>query len=50
MTQILETIQELESQVPICGGNLFTPVTDVVNYINEIKYTIAGRQYIENAD
>ena len=36
--------------VPVCGGNLESPVFDVANYIDEIHYRIGGRLYIENAD
>jgi hypothetical protein len=36
--------------VPVCGGNLSSPVVDQTNYIREIHYRIGDRQYIENAD
>jgi len=36
--------------VPVCGGNLSSPVVDAVNYIAEIHYKIGTRLYIENAD
>jgi hypothetical protein len=36
--------------VPVCGGNLSTPVVDTVNYIGEVHYKIGTRLYIENAD
>ena len=36
--------------VPVCDGNLSSPVVDQANYIKEIHYRIGGRQYIENAD
>lgn len=36
--------------VPVCGGNLSTPVTDTVRYIDEVHYRIGDRLYIENAD
>ena len=36
--------------VPVCGGNLSSPVVDAVNYIGEIYYKIGTRLYIENAD
>lgn len=47
-----ELVEEefLSSGVPVCGGNLETPVTDVVEYVEEIRYSIGGRVYIENAD
>ena len=50
-------VQELEKQekediigVPVCGGNLSSPVVDTVNYIGEVHYKIGTRLYIENAD
>ena len=36
--------------VPVCGGNLSSPVVDTVNYIGEVRYKIGTRLYIENAD
>jgi hypothetical protein len=36
--------------VPICGGNLSSPVFDIVNYIEQVHYKIGTRLYIENAD
>jgi hypothetical protein len=36
--------------VPVCGGNLETPVIDMAGYIEEVHYSIAGRVYVENAD
>lgn len=44
--------EELEQQdgIPVCGGNLTTPVIDPSGYIQEIHYRIGNRQYIENAD
>ena len=36
--------------VPVCGGNLSSPVVDIVNYIGEVHYKIGTRLYIENAD
>jgi hypothetical protein len=41
---------EEEAGIPICGGNLSTPVTDTSNYVYEIHYQIGSRLYIENAD
>jgi hypothetical protein len=41
--------QEIEG-VPVCGGNLTSPVVDTVNYIGEVHYKIGTRLYIENAD
>ena len=48
-------VQELEKEedvmgVPVCGGNLSSPVVDTVNYIREVHYKIGTRLYIENAD
>ena len=48
--------QEIEKEdqdiigVPVCGGNLSSPVVDAVNYIGEVRYKIGTRLYIENAD
>jgi len=36
--------------VPVCGGNLSSPVIDQAKYIVEIHYRIGDRQYVENAD
>ena len=36
--------------IPVCGGNLETPVIDIASYINEIHYRIGEKLYIENAD
>lgn len=36
--------------IPVCGGNLSSPVIDKVRYIEEIHYKIGNREYIENAD
>jgi hypothetical protein len=36
--------------IPVCGGNLSSPVVDTVNYIGEVHYKIGTRLYIENAD
>jgi hypothetical protein len=41
---------EQEEGVPVCRGNLSTPVVDTVNYIGEVHYKIGTRLYIENAD
>jgi hypothetical protein len=49
---LLNEEEELEQQcgIPVCGGNLTTPVIDTSNYINEIHYQIGNKLYIENAD
>jgi hypothetical protein len=36
--------------IPVCGGNLETPVIDIASYIDEIRYRIGDKLYIENAD
>jgi hypothetical protein len=36
--------------VPVCGGNLSSPVFDIVNYIEQVHYKIGTRLYVENAD
>lgn len=48
---VLEAPNALDSTaVPVCGGNLQTPVEDQVKYIDEVHYRIGDRLYIENAD
>lgn len=46
---VLVKEEEIEG-VPVCGGNLSTPVTDTVRYIDEVHYRVGNRLYIENAD
>jgi hypothetical protein len=51
--QVKEYDEEEEEDimgVPVCEGNLSSPVVDAVNYIGEIHYKIGTRLYIENAD
>jgi len=48
--QQLENEVEQEEGVPVCGGNLSSPVVDTANYIGEVPYKIGTRLYIENAD
>jgi hypothetical protein len=51
--QVEENEEEKEEDimgVPVCGGNLSSPVVDTVNYIGEVHYKIGIRLYIENAD
>ena len=43
-------VEQEEEGVPVCRGNLSTPVVDTVNYIGEVHYKIETRLYIENAD
>jgi acetaldehyde dehydrogenase (acetylating) len=51
LVQELEKEEEREREgVPVCGGNLTSPVVDTVNYIREVHYKIGTRLYIENAD
>lgn len=50
MSSILTEQEKLESEVPVCGGNLESLVTDTAKYIDEIRYRVGGRLYIENAD
>jgi hypothetical protein len=47
---LLEDKVTEEAGIPVCGGNLSTPVVDVTNFINEVHYQIGSRRYIENAD
>jgi hypothetical protein len=42
--------QLAEQGIPVCGANLSSPVIDQAYYINEIRYRIGNRLYIENAD
>jgi hypothetical protein len=39
-----------EQGIPVCGANLSSPVVDQAYYIDEIRYRIGNRLYIENAD
>ena len=45
-----ERVQETTQGIPVCGGNLSSPVTDTANYIEQVHYKIGTRFYIENAD
>jgi hypothetical protein len=45
-----ERIQEITEGIPVCGGNLSSPVTNIANYIEQVHYKIGTRLYIENAD
>lgn len=49
MSTILKQDEQAEG-VPVCGGNFSTPVSDTVQYIDEVRYRIGDRLYIENAD
>jgi hypothetical protein len=54
------TMQQVEEQkleedaafvgIPVCGGNLESPVVDNANFIEEIHYKIGSKVYVENAD
>jgi hypothetical protein len=49
--EMKEEISEVKEEgIPMCGGNLSTPVLDTAEYIKEIHYKIGNRLYIENAD
>jgi hypothetical protein len=52
--QVEENEEEKEKDdvmgIPVCGGNLSSPVTDTANYIEQIHYKMGTRLYIENAD
>jgi hypothetical protein len=41
---------EEQQGIPVCGANLSSPVVDQAHYIDEIRYRIGNRIYIENAD
>ena len=45
-----ESLEIKINGIPVCGGNLETPVIDIASYINEIHYRIGEKLYIENAD
>jgi hypothetical protein len=45
-----EVSEDVSEGVPVCGGNLSSPVIDKVHYMEEIHYKIGNREYIENAD
>lgn len=51
---LIEREQEEEGTymegIPVCGGNLETPVIDIVQHIDEVHYRIGSKLYIENAD
>jgi hypothetical protein len=50
LIQVEENGEEDVMGVPVCGGNLSTPVLDISNYIEQVHYKIGTRLYIENAD
>ena len=48
--EIQQLQEEMIEGVPICGANFSSPVVDSGYYIEEIRYKIGNRLYIENAD
>lgn len=60
VTSILDVKEEQEETntnglnngegVPVCGANMSSPVVDLAYYIDEIRYKIGGKVYVENAD
>jgi hypothetical protein len=55
LIQQLEKNEEEEKEeyvmgVPVCGGNLSTPVFNISNYIEQVYYKIGTRLYTGNAD
>jgi hypothetical protein len=54
-TNVLQQLEEEEEEqevkeVPVCGANLVSPVTDTAYFIEQVHYKIGTRLYIENAD
>lgn len=49
MSLLIEEEEKTEG-VPVCGANLSSPVVDTAYYIDEIRYNVGNRMYIENAD
>lgn len=50
LTSLKKQEEYLENGVPVCGGNLSTPVIDQAQYIKQVRYAIGNVLYIENAD
>jgi hypothetical protein len=50
MSKTILKEEETPEGVPVCGGNMSTPVIDTTRYVDEIHYRIGDRLYIENAD
>lgn len=48
--ELVQQEEEIEMAIPVCGGNLSTPVGDQSIYINEVHYKVGTLSYIENAD
>jgi hypothetical protein len=49
-TEYTILVEEELGKVPMCSGNLESPVVDVAKFIGKIRYRVGGRLYIENAD
>jgi hypothetical protein len=49
-TEQQEQEDELFIGIAICAANLSSPVVDTSAYIDEIRYKVGNRLYIENAD
>lgn len=48
---VSEVVEQEDGEgVPVCGGNLSSPVVSTADYIGEVHYRIGSRSYIENAD
>jgi hypothetical protein len=48
---VIQQLEENEQEgIPVCGANFVSPVTHTTNFIEEIRYKIGTRLYIENAD
>ena len=47
---LTEEQEELSEGIPVCDTSLSTPVVDTARYIDEIRYKIGDRTYVENAD
>ena len=50
MRLLVEEEEEYAEGVPVCVANLSSPVVDTAYYIDEVRYRIGNRMYIENAD
>lgn len=45
-----EQEESLTWGIPICGANLSSPIVDQARFVDEIRYKIGNRLYIENVD
>lgn len=50
MSEQIQQEEEMCEGVPVCGANCSSPVVDQAYYIDEIRYRIGSRIYVENAD